>query len=85
MDEKDPSDLEDVIREERSRGRRPIDTEAQRKRRERLKMCRELLQYSSEREVREVIFAYGLEDGSPEFLEVIRVWRAWRGSYRPRG
>ena len=84
MDDKD-KDLDDVIREERSRGRRPIDTDAQRKRQERLKMCRELLQYSSEREVRETILAYGLEDGSAEFLEVIQVWRAWRGPYRPRG
>jgi hypothetical protein len=31
-------------------------------------MCRELLQNGREREVREVILAYGLKDGSPEFL-----------------
>jgi hypothetical protein len=69
-------DVRDVLREDRSRGRRPIDTDAVREREKRLEKCRELLRYGSEADLRRAIRALGLTDGSPEFAEAILIWRA---------
>ena len=71
-------DVEDVIREEVSRGRRPVDTDALRERQELRARCRELLQYGTEQDVREAMLALGLKDGSPQFLEALRIWRSYR-------
>ena len=75
-DEERQRDVRDVIREEKSRGRRPVDTDALRDYQEKLAKCRELLQYGNESDLRDAIRALGLEDGSPEFVEAIRIWRA---------
>lgn len=66
------------MREESSRGRRPVNTDELREREKRLAKCRELLQYGSEQDVREAILALGLEDGSALFLEALRIWRSYR-------
>ncbi|MBI4482416.1 MAG: hypothetical protein HY652_05945 [Acidobacteria bacterium] len=68
-------DLNDVIREETSRGRRPIDTKARRQRQQLLADLRKLLREKDERAFLAAIREIGLKDGSPEFLKVVHIWR----------
>ena len=78
MDEKRKKDLEEVMREEARRGRRPIDLEARRKRTERLTDMGKLLTLATEEEFLRAMRAAGLTDGSPELLEALRIWREFR-------
>jgi hypothetical protein len=71
-------DLDDVMKEERSRGRRPIDMKARRERQRLLRDLRRLLKTGDERAFMEAMRGAGLKDGSPEFLEAWRVWREYR-------
>ncbi len=72
-------DLDDVIREEKSRGRRPVDMKARRERQKLLRDLRRLIATGDERGFLQAIRSVGLKDGSPEFLEA---WRVWRESQR---
>jgi len=74
----DNKDLEDVIREETSRGRRRIDTKARRERAERLEDIRRLLEDATEQEFVEAITAAGLQPGSFQFRQALQIWRAGR-------
>ena len=60
MDEKKKRDLEDVIRQETHRGRRPIDIGTIRRKRERDALLRTLLTLATEDEFIEAIRAFGL-------------------------
>ena len=74
----DPGDteLQDVIREEKSRGKRRVDTEALQVKRERLKVLQEALKARTEREFVEAIRELGCAD-DPEILrEALKIWRA---------
>ena len=77
-EEKD-RDLEDVMIEEKSRGRRPVDMKTRRQRQKLLRDLRRLLESGDERAFMEAIRSAGLKDGSPEFLNALRVWREFRG------
>jgi hypothetical protein len=75
-EEKPRSELEDVIQQEMRRGRRPIDLQERRRRRELARYCKSLLEFgTTEEELLGVLRATGLRDGSPEFAEAVRVWR----------
>ena len=76
--EKGRPDLEDVMREEKSRGRRPIDTAARRERAALRRSFHELLEVGDERDFIKAIKALGLREGSPRFLDALRVWREYR-------
>jgi hypothetical protein len=78
MDDKQKKDLEEVMRKETGRGRRPIDLEARRKRSEKLEVMRKLLAIATEEEFVKAMRGAGLRDGSPEFLEALRIWRGYR-------
>ena len=78
MDEKRKKGLEDVMREEGRRGRRPIDLEARRKRAEKLTDMRKLLTIATEEEFLRAMRAVGLTDDSPELLDALRIWREFR-------
>lgn len=83
MGERDPADVRDVIREERSRGRRPISTEA-RRRAKRL-LVRELLAEEDEATFLESIRALGLQQGSTRWRNARNAWHdAWRGRQQER-
>ncbi len=69
------SDLEDVIREEASRGRRPVDAEARKRRRELLRDVAKTIREGNEREFLRILRALGLQDGSPKFANALRIWR----------
>jgi|HubBroStandDraft_6_1064221.scaffolds.fasta_scaffold542927_1 hypothetical protein len=78
MDDKRKKELDQVMREETRRGRRPIDLEARRKRAEKLADMRKLLTIATEAEFVTAMQAAGLTAGSQEFLEVLRIWRDFR-------
>jgi hypothetical protein len=78
MDEDDKKDLEEVMKQETRRGRRPIDFEAGKRRAQTLRDMRKLLESASEEEFLAAIRTAGLRDGSPEFLEALRIWRGYR-------
>lgn len=61
-EEKDP-DLADLLREETSRGRRPIDTEAEQERRQLRRDYLKLIREGSEQEFLTALRALGLRDG----------------------
>ena len=74
-DPKDP-DIQDVIREEKSRGKRRVDTKALHLTQERLKLLREALNSKTEREFLEAIRAFGLADDPEKLREALKIWRA---------
>ena len=76
--DKDP-DLEDMMIEERSRGRRPVDMKTRRERQRLRRELRRLIKARDERGFIEAIRNVGLKDGSPEFLNALRVWRESQG------
>ena len=78
MNEKRKKELDEVMREEARRGRRPIDLEARRKRTERLTDMGKLLTLATDEEFLRAMRAAGLTDGSPELLEALRIWREFR-------
>ena len=78
MDEKRKKDLEDVMRTESRRGRRPVDIEARQKHNLLLDDMRKLLLIGSEEEFLKVMRAAGLRDGSPDFLDALKAWREFQ-------
>lgn len=77
-----PDDLDDVLREERHRGRRGIVDTAARRRNQRLKDgFRQLLRSDpSEEQLADALIGLGLEPGTKEFEECLRRWRQYRRS-----
>jgi len=78
MDEDHKKDLEEVMKQERQRGRRPIDFEAGKRRARMLRSMKKLLENASEEEFVAAIRTAGLRAGSLEFLEAMRIWREYR-------
>ncbi len=72
------SDVEDVRREEMSRGRRPISWETRRQRQELLRDLRKLLELGTEDEFVAAMRALGLQDDSPDWGEILQIWREYR-------
>jgi len=73
--DKEPDDLEDVIREETSRGRRPVDTDAQRQRRLLRRDYRKLIREGTEKDFIAALRALGLQEGSSDFVSALKIWR----------
>jgi len=71
-------DVKEVMLEEGRRGRRRVDLEAQRVRREKLAEFRKLLEIGTEAEFVKALLAFGLREGSPEFLQSLEIWREYR-------
>jgi len=69
------NDLDDVIREEISRGRRPINSQAWRDRQLLMRGFRQLLREKNEQKFLKAIRSLGLQDGSPEFVQALKIWR----------
>jgi Mg2+/Co2+ transporter CorC len=78
--DKKQSGLDDVIREETSRGRRPVNIEERRRRATLLEQCRDLLRLSTEEEFAEVMRASGVAPDSEHFQIALRAWREYRES-----
>ena len=78
----DPEGVQDVMREEKSRGRRPgspVDTDILRGRKRRLQDLRKLLRINRKEDFVEAIRDdLGLEPNSPLFEDAIHVWEKCR-------
>ena len=72
---KDP-DIQDVMREEKSRGKRRVDTHALRRREALLKKFREALTLRTEREFVDAIHELKLVDDPEKLRELLKIWRA---------
>jgi hypothetical protein len=72
------SDVEDVRREEMSRGRRPISLEARKQRQELLHDLRTLLEIGTEEDFVAAMRALGLQVDSPRWSEILQIWRDYR-------
>ena len=72
---KDP-DIQDVMREEKSRGKRRIDMEALRRREYLLKKIREALTLRTEREFVEAIRELKLVDDPEKLRALLKIWRS---------
>jgi len=76
--EKRQEEIEDVIREEVAR-RRPIDTDAIRRRQRQRRDALLRLRNVDERTLRGLLISeYGLKPGSAELDDVVRAWRAMK-------
>lgn len=70
-------DLRDVLREERSRGRKqPVNTQAEKEQRDREKAVLEIFRYGTEAELRELLELWGFSKN--EIEEKISAFRAAR-------
>jgi len=74
-DPKDP-DIQDVMREEKSRGKRRVDVEARQLRQQRLKVLHEVLKARTEREFVEAIRELGYADDPEKLREALEIWRS---------
>jgi len=75
-DPRDP-EIQDVMREEKSRGKRRVDTKALHLQQERLKVLREALTNSkTEREFIEAIRELGYADDPEKLREALKIWRS---------
>ncbi len=79
----DDTDLEDVLKEETSRGRRPIDTEARRERQRLRRDYLKLIREGDEEDFLNALRALGLPEGSREFEDFRRIWREVRRPRKP--
>jgi hypothetical protein len=78
VDDKNKEDLRDVMTGETRRGRRPIDLETIRRKRERDELLRKLLTMATEQEFLKAMRAFGLADGSDELAAALAAWREFR-------
>jgi hypothetical protein len=74
-DPKDP-DILDVMKEEKSRGRRRVDTGARQRRQERIKALQEALKARTEREFVEAIRELGYAADPEKLREALKIWRS---------
>ena len=80
MDERKQQDLQDLMRSETRRGKRPIDIEERRRRAGLQRDFKFLLDEGSRDEFVTAIRALGLQDGSPQFEQALLIWDETRGS-----
>jgi hypothetical protein len=76
VDDPKGSDVLDVMREEKSRGKRRLDTKARRQREELLKGFREALKLRTEREFIDAIRELGFAGDEEKLREALRIWRS---------
>jgi hypothetical protein len=76
MDDPKNLDIQDVMREEKSRGKRRVDVEALRRREDLLKKLREVLTLRTEREFVDAIREMKLADDPEKLRELLKIWRA---------
>ena len=69
------SDIQDVMEEEKSRGKRRVDTNALRQRKYLRNRSREALKLRTEHEFVEAIRELGLADDPEKLREALKIWR----------
>jgi hypothetical protein len=76
-DPPDPEGVEDVMREEKSRGRRPVDTDILRGRQRRLQDLRKWLRRDRAEDFAEAIRDLGIEPDSQEYQDALRIYEEY--------
>ena len=85
-DERD-KELKDLIRQERARGKKHVDPEAEEMERRFREGYLRLLEECDEQGFIDVLVGQGIERGSPRFEQALAVWRDYqrqRASQHPR-
>ena len=77
VNEPEDQDLRDLMREEKSRGKRRIDPAEHRRRQELLKGFRDALDARTEREFLEAIKLLGLGDDPLKHEKALKIWRTF--------
>ena len=75
-------DIRDVMAEEKSRGKRPLDLKARKERLELLRQVREALELDSEKEFREAMRGLQLDEEPKRLEEAVQLWRFFSSSRR---
>jgi hypothetical protein len=75
-------DIRDVMAEEKSRGKRPLDLKARREKAELLRQVREALALDTEMEFRQAIRGLQLDEDPKRLDEAVRLWRSFSSSRR---
>lgn len=76
-DKSESLDIRDVMKEEKSRGKRRVDAKALQLRQDRLKLLREAIVNSrTEREFLEAIRELGFDDDPEKRREALKIWRS---------
>ena len=68
--------IDDVMKEEKSRGKRPVDTKALRQKQELLRKFREALKLRTEREFVDAIRELKLVDDPERLRALLKIWRS---------
>lgn len=77
------NDIQDVIKEEKGRGRRRFDSAARERRRRLLQAYRDLIREGDEEAVRAYVVKHlGFPEGSEQYEAVLAAWR--EGQKKPR-
>jgi len=76
IDEPKDPDIQEVIKEEKSRGKRRVDTKALQQRKYLLNQFREALKLRTEHEFVEVIRELGFADEPEKLREALKIWRS---------
>ncbi|MGH7332388.1 MAG: hypothetical protein ACREKS_06490 [Candidatus Rokuibacteriota bacterium] len=74
----DKRDLRDVLREERSRGRKPVHTDAEREQNALREGLLELIEGDDEAKFGQALTALGYQSDSERFRHFVEVWRSLR-------
>ncbi|HLZ93605.1 MAG TPA: hypothetical protein VKQ28_18005 [Candidatus Acidoferrum sp.] len=75
-------EIREVMAEEKSRGKRPLDLKARREKSQLLRQVREALELKSEKEFVQAIRALQLDEDPERLDEAVRLWRSFSSSRR---
>ena len=75
-------DIREVMAEEKSRGKRPLDLKARKEKAELLRQVREALGLDTEIEFRQAIRGLQLDEDPKRLEEAVRLWRSFSSSRR---
>jgi len=74
-------EIRDVMKEEQSRGRRPIDTTARAKAKKLREDIGRVLRFEDERALVTILHEAGLQEQSAEFQNALKVFREFSGRH----
>ena len=75
-------DIRDVMAEEKTRGKRPLDLKARKERAELLRQVRAALDLDTEKDFRQAIRGLQLDEDPKRLEEAVRLWRSFSSSRR---
>jgi hypothetical protein len=73
------SDIEEVMRSESRRGKRPVDLDERKRLNELKQGFRDIHRFGTEDDLKDAMRALGYRDDSERFRNALRIWRVTRG------